>query len=322
MTKLTNYLATVTDVNSVFPPKGGVIANSERGVIKDQTGQTAGSVGAANNWYIDESASPFVTYTNPRLPRWQDLVALNCNFTFSTVQVPYVTPPVLDSTTGITIFFDSSGSMEQVLPSLEYMQNTLLKPCLLPYYNNDSVLYNQRVKIVSRSDERTIYWLGEDPPIGATKTVNLTFSNESFFVYTNPLPYGDPSTNVDTLTTPYTFLVNRPTTVDYTTDINFAQTRLSNNIRGINYRVIYSGGPSVPYDQNIDTVTKQFYQAVYTGQGNYSGVSGLSTNGYAYLIDYVAALGLPGTSTAPAAQYYTNKVIEGMNLLGYNLSPC
>ena len=38
MTKLTNYLATVTDVNSVFPPKGGVIANSERGVIKDQTG--------------------------------------------------------------------------------------------------------------------------------------------------------------------------------------------------------------------------------------------------------------------------------------------
>ena len=90
----------------------------------------------------------------------------------------------------------------------------------------------------------------------------------------------------------------------------------------ISYRVIYSGGPSVPYDQNIDTVTKQFYQAVYTGQGNYSGASGLSTNGYAYLIDDVAALGLPGTSTATAAQYYTNKVIEGMNLLGYNLSPC
>jgi len=91
MTKATNYIATVTDVNSEFPPKGAAIPNSERGVIKDQTGETAGSVGAANNWYIDETASPFVTYTNPRLPRWQDLIALNCSFTFSISQVPATT---------------------------------------------------------------------------------------------------------------------------------------------------------------------------------------------------------------------------------------
>jgi uncharacterized delta-60 repeat protein len=106
MTKATNYLATVTDVNSEFPPKGAPIPNSERCVIKDETGETAGSVGAADNWYIDESASPFVTYTNPRLPRWQDLVPLttttttailNCNFTFSTLQVPVV--PTTTTTT-------------------------------------------------------------------------------------------------------------------------------------------------------------------------------------------------------------------------------
>lgn len=74
MTKATNFLATVTDVNSEFPAKGAAIPNSNRCVIKDQTGQTLGSIGATNNWYVDQSANPFASYTNPRLPRWQDLV--------------------------------------------------------------------------------------------------------------------------------------------------------------------------------------------------------------------------------------------------------
>lgn len=316
MTKATNYLATVTDVNSEFPAKGAAVPNSNRCVIKDQTGQTVGSLGATNNWYVDESASPFVTYTNARLPRWQDLVQTttttttilsNCNFTFSTVQVP--SPPVLDSTTAITIFFDDSGSMAQVQPSLQYMQNTLLKPCLLPYYNNDVNLYNQRVTITSLEDERVIQWLGELPPGGATKVVNLTFSNESFEDYTKY------NLNINTTTNPDTFLPNAPVTSTYTQDINFANSTLSNNIRGIAYRVIIDG-------PDLNSITKGFYNAVFTGQGNYAGANGLSTNDYAYLIDDVAALGLPGTPTATAAQYYTNKVIEGMNLLGYNLSPC
>ena len=76
MTKLTNYLATVTDVNSVFATNGPAVPDSERCVIKDETGQTAGSVGALNHWQIDPTADPLVTYTNNRLPRWQDLVPL------------------------------------------------------------------------------------------------------------------------------------------------------------------------------------------------------------------------------------------------------
>jgi len=76
MTKATNYLATVTDVNSVFAASGPAVPNSERCVIKDETGQTAGSVGAINRWQIDPTADPLVTYTNSRLPRWQDLVPL------------------------------------------------------------------------------------------------------------------------------------------------------------------------------------------------------------------------------------------------------
>ena len=93
MTKATNFLATVTDVNSEFPAKGAAIPNSNRCVIKDETGQTIGSVGATNNWYVDESASPFVTYTSPRLPRWQDLVQTTTTTTTQAcVPLVYNTP--------------------------------------------------------------------------------------------------------------------------------------------------------------------------------------------------------------------------------------
>jgi hypothetical protein len=327
MTKQTNYVATVEDANSVFPPKGGAIPDSNRGLISADAGQTQGSVGAKDHWYIKTDVEPIASYPNNRLPRWQDLIPLSCGFTIGTVQVPDVDTPVLDSTTAITIFFDASGSMNEVLPSLQYMQNTLLKPCLLPYYNNDVNLYNQRVTVLSIGsgqilNERTIAWLGELPPNGATKVVNLAFSNESFNVYTTNVAYSGAVQNVNTSVSPWTFINNVQPTSSYTTDINYANVRLSSNLRGIIYRLIFtdetSGTPAI----NINNVTKQFYQAVFTGQGNYAGASGLSTNGYAYLIDDVAALGLPGTSTATAAQYYTNKVIEGMNLLGYNLSPC
>jgi hypothetical protein len=75
MTKTTNFIATVTDVNSEFSPKGSPIPNSSRGVIKDQTGQTAGSVGVFNNWYVNETAEPIASYANARLPRWQDIIS-------------------------------------------------------------------------------------------------------------------------------------------------------------------------------------------------------------------------------------------------------
>lgn len=301
MTKQTNYVATVTDANSVFPSKPGeAVPNSNRGIITDKTGQTQGSVGAKNTWYIKTDIEPLASYPNNRLPRWQDLIPLSCNFTFGTVQVPSVTPPVLDSTTGITIFFDSSGSMEGVLPALETMKNSVLKPCLLPYYNNDSNLYDERVQILSYNNERAIEWLGAFPIGGSTKTINMTFCNEVEPVYTN-------TSNINSSVSPWVFLPNSPVTLYYTHDINFTNSNLSANVRAIAYRVIISNA-------SYNSVTKGFYNAVFSGTGNYSGASGLSTNGYAYLIDNVSDTG--------TAQYYTNKVIEGINLLGYNLSPC
>lgn len=300
MTKQTNFVATATDANSQFPPKGQAVPNSNRGLITATAGQREGSIGAKDSWYIDLNAQPLASYPNNRLPRWQDLIPLSCNFTFGTVQVPYTSPPVLDSTTGITIFFDSSGSMAGVLPALETMKNSVLKPCLLPYYNNDSNLYDERVQILSYNNERAIEWLGAFPIGGSTKTINMTFCNEVEPVYTN-------TSNTNSSVSPWVFLPNSPVTLYYTQDINFTNSNLSDNVRAIAYRVIISNA-------SANSVTKGFYNAVFSGTGNYSGASGLSTNGYAYLIDDV--------SDTETAQYYTNKVIEGMNLLGYNLSPC
>jgi hypothetical protein len=293
MTKQTNYVATVTDANSEFPPKGEAIPNSNRGLITATAGQTQGSVGAKDSWFIDTNAEPLASYPNNRLPRWQDLIPLSCQFTFDTSQVPVAPPATLDSTTALNIFYDGSGSMDQVLPTLQTMANTILKPCLLPFYNNNSTLYDQRVRVISISDERTIQWLGRAVPLnpsGANKVVNMTFANEVMPIYT-----------------PVGFTITNPPTADYITDINFTNSQLSANIRSITYRITYTSSPWGP-------LYEQLMNAVYTGTGSYGGDMGLSTNPYSTLIDNVDENG--------NAQYFANKVIEGLNLIGYNLSYC
>lgn len=291
MTKQTNYVATVTDANSVFPPKGEAIPNSNRGLVTSAAGQTQGSVGAKDSWFIDTNAQPLASYPNNRLPRWQDLIPLSCQFTFNTIQISTSPPAVLDSGTALNIFFDSSGSMNQVLPQLQTMANTILKPCLLPFYDNNSALYDQRVKVTSREDERFVRWLGDSIPAGATKVVNMTFANEA-----NPL---------------YTFgagwTINSEKSQAYMSDVTFANAQLNSNVRSITYRVTFNGDIRGTWYQ-------QLMSAVYTGAGVYGGIWGLSNNPYSRLIDNV--------NENEDAQYFANKVIEGMNLLGYTLSPC
>jgi hypothetical protein len=302
MTKLTNYLATVTDVNSVFSAKGAVIPNSERCVIKDDTGQTVGSVGAVNHWNIDTTADPLVTYTNPRLPRWQDLVPLDCNFTFSTTQLASA-PAGLDPTYGVTIWFDASGSMDQVLPQLEAAV-VLLRPCLLQYYNNDVALYNQRVKVISDASERTMVQLGTLPSTGATRNINLVFSNESESIYYN----NGVETNI--YVTPNVFLPTKPRVAQYTADIATANANLSDSVRGIIYRVNWPTSP--PSLVNFNNVAYGFYQAVFKGQGNYAGQYGLAGNVFARLVDDV---NYAGDST-----YFKNLIVSGMNSIGFNIT--
>lgn len=66
-----------------------------------------------------------------------------------------------DGALHIMMHVDGSGSILNTRKQLEMMRDTLLKDALLPYYNNDEDLYNQRVTIVSSSGERTLRFFEE-----------------------------------------------------------------------------------------------------------------------------------------------------------------
>ena len=61
----------------------------------------------------------------------------------------------------IMMHVDGSGSILNTRKQLDVMKNTLLKDALLPYYNNDIDLYNNRVTIVDGSGERTLRFFNE-----------------------------------------------------------------------------------------------------------------------------------------------------------------
>ena len=61
----------------------------------------------------------------------------------------------------IMMHVDGSGSILNTRKQLNIMKDTLLKDALLPYYNNDIDLYNNRVTIVDDSGERTLRFFNE-----------------------------------------------------------------------------------------------------------------------------------------------------------------
>jgi putative NIF3 family GTP cyclohydrolase 1 type 2 len=66
-----------------------------------------------------------------------------------------------DGALHIMMHVDGSGSILNTRKQLDIMKETILKDALLPYYNNDENLYNNRVTIVSSSGERTLKFFAE-----------------------------------------------------------------------------------------------------------------------------------------------------------------
>ncbi len=66
-----------------------------------------------------------------------------------------------DGALHIMMHVDGSGSILNARKQLDIMKETILKDALLPYYNNDENLYNNRVTIVSSSGERTLKFFTE-----------------------------------------------------------------------------------------------------------------------------------------------------------------
>jgi len=93
----------------------------------------------------------------------------------------------ITSNTEINIWFDDSGSMDSTLPPLEDMiaPGGDLYNCLIQLYNNDPVLFAERVKVVNYADEQFINRLATERNFGRTadtsvsQVINITFADES-----------------------------------------------------------------------------------------------------------------------------------------------
>jgi hypothetical protein len=216
---------------------------------------------------------------------------------------PTFQKPVITNVTEINIWFDSSGSMGTTLGPLQQMQNTLLKNCIGPIYGyNPSVpgsdaLYNERVKVISNSNERFISWLSTPRNFSRTtdttvnQVLNLTFADES-----NPYGYGQSNPPFN----------NAVIASQYATDITTLRNNITGStiIKGIAFRVStnsnqFSGFRALTQATFVDT-------GVYTPRANLRDLPQ-----FTYQLDVTAG-------TTPS--YYLSKVVEGLNTLGFPIT--
>ena len=217
---------------------------------------------------------------------------------------PTPTPTIVVNTeTEINIFFDSSGSMNTTLSPLNTMRTTLLQNCLLPFYNNDVNLYNQRVTITSISSgalyERAIGWIATQPSDPSRNVVNLAFADESNGAYEAESPGVSGWTNGSSAGNSDIALLRT----------NLANATTSTSHRGIIFQVdtLSSGNDAYPQYQ-------AFMDALFSGTGYYAGTAGLS--------DKTEVSCVQDTVAGSTPQYYVDLIVNAMNNLGYTIPSC
>jgi hypothetical protein len=218
----------------------------------------------------------------------------------TSTETPTPTPTILINTeTEINIFFDSSGSMNSTLSPLVNMRDNILQNCLLPFYNNDVNLYDQRVTITNISDERAIQWIATPPSNSSYNVVNLAFADESNNRYEaeriTVSGWTDGSVSGDADITQLRNELENATT--------------STSHRGIIFQVdtLNGGVDYFPQYQN-------FINAVFNGLGYYAGNSGLS--------DKSEVSGVQDVIAGSTPQYYADLIVSAMNNLGYTVPSC
>lgn len=207
---------------------------------------------------------------------------------------------LIDANTELNIWFDDSGSMNSTLEPLVQMRDTLLKQALLPYFNNDSNLYDQRVKVklfseyeLSASDpfatptERTMLMISAPSNASTTtKVVNLVFQDESS-------PYAADGSTFDTST-------QTPT---YAYDVANARNALDSAAYSYNSVVFQvNTGP------DLYGGFRQFLQAVQNGTGAYASTGGLSDFSNINYVYNVLAGSTPN--------FYANLIVDTLNDIG------
>lgn len=224
-----------------------------------------------------------------------------------TDSIPCGQGQVLTSETEINIWFDNSGSMNTTLSPLQTMQSTILQACLLPIYNNDVALYNERVKVLNMFSgtwdytERFIRCLAEERNFQrATDTtvnqvINLTFADESnIYGYGGTAPFNSGSR-----------------TAGYDTDIAYLRSVMSTvgyTIKGTAFRVD-TGPGTYPGFRGLT-------QATFINNGAYTVPNNVSDY---YSINFNCNL---DTLAAGSPTYYRDQIVAALTALGISIPVC
>jgi hypothetical protein len=190
------------------------------------------------------------------------------------------------------------------------MATNLIKNCLLPFYNNDSNLYDSRVRVLDMRDDMGLNERGyaclatTGTTSSITKVINLAFQDEA-------TPYGVSSGG---------WTINTPRTNTFNTDIATLRDNIDNNptnyILGEYFQV-----ETQPTGQYLRF--KELLQGVEGGLGQYTGVNGLSDKTEIHnTYDVAPGMGQTGGSGPGSPQYYTDLIITALNNLGYNIPAC
>lgn len=214
----------------------------------------------------------------------------------------------IDDTTKITVVFDGSGSMDDVLASLQEMQSTLLQPLLLPYYGFDEAAYDANVTVEENNSEEFLKWLSGADGIGTpgAKQIYLIFVDESQGDYTDSSTPGPTATGLSDITDLRTFLAGR-VSEDYRGVVFHVNSDFGGAVAQLEAMLEHVINGTSPYDSDGENL------ADYAGDGLVAAVLDVADDGDAeYYADLVrdalsrlnVAIPPPGsltnTPTAPA----------------------
>lgn len=160
---------------------------------------------------------------------------------------------IIDEDTEIKIWFDGSGSMPDTNNDLVEMRDTVLKDTLLPFYNNDETLYNEKVTTNQFSNEATFDRLAVEPTVLDDGIINIIFQDEAHTIYHSSTTSFDDSTR----------------TSSYDSDITTLRDKLQNTFPTNQYQ-----GIVFQIEGNVGF--KEFLQAVENGTNAYDVPYGLS----------------------------------------------
>lgn len=222
----------------------------------------------------------------------------------------------VDENTEINIFFDASGSMDQTLPKLLMMKETILKPCLMPFFNGDGALYDAKVQIIGGTYDffgNTITgrtWTSERSLGGTylaqgailqregsdgtvTKVINIVFQDEANASYHASLTSFNPETEAPS--------------EKFQQDINAL-------------RALYNSKPedyfrSVIFQVKGSNAWASFLSAIENGSGLYTGPNSLADLSNQIKIKY-------NVTNGSEPDYYANQIVTALNELGYSIPSC